>query len=370
MSDDIQIREQTIVRTSIIGIGANIVLVVFKAIIGLVTNSIALILDAVNNLSDVLSSVVTIAGAKFANKAPDKEHPYGHGRAEYLSQLLVAAIIFYAGVTAAVEAVKKIIEPEPVDHNYISLIVIGAAVAVKVILGLYVQRKGREVHSATLESSGKDALFDAVISVSVFISAVVCMISGFNMEAWVGVVISLFIIKSGFGMIKDAVDEMLGVRADCELTERLKQTISEEEEVKGVYDLILHNYGPERFLASAHIEVRDTITAAEIDVLTRQIQEKVLSKHRVVMTAIGIYSVNTSDNEALRLRAGIREAVMVKDGVIQFHGFYADLENKTINFDIIVDFEHDKYKLHDEIVKELTELYPGYRFRITLDADM
>ena len=370
MDDNIKLREKTIVRTSAVGIGANVVLVIFKAAVGLVTNSIAMTLDAVNNLSDALSSIVTIIGARLANKAPDKKHPYGHGRVEYLSQMLVAAIIFYAGVTAAVESVKKILSPEAADHNAASLLIISAAIIVKIVLGLYVRKKGKEVHSATLEASGKDALFDAVISGSVLISAVIFLLTGINLEAWVGAVISVFIIKSGFEMIRDAVDEMLGIRADGEFTKNLKHTISENDEVLGVYDLIVHNYGPDRFLASAHIEVRDTMTASEIDALTRKIQEKVFAKYHVIITAIGIYSVNTKDDEPSQMRMKVRELVMSHEGVIQLHGFYVDMAEKKISFDIIVDFDHDRKAVYNEILKETKALYPDYNIRIALDTDM
>ena len=149
-------RDQVIIRTSIIGIIANVFLAGFKAAVGLVSNSIAVILDAVNNLSDALSSVITIVGTKLAGKKPDKKHPLGYGRIEYLSAMIVAAIVLYAGITSFVESVKKIIHPEEPDYSVVSLVIIGAAVVVKLLLGSYVKKKGKEVNSGSLIASGSD----------------------------------------------------------------------------------------------------------------------------------------------------------------------------------------------------------------------
>ena len=183
-------RDAVIVRTSVIGIIANIFLAAFKAAVGILSNSIAVVLDAVNNLSDVLSSVVTIAGTKLAGKKPDKKHPLGYGRVEYLSAMIVAAIVLYAGITSLVESIKKIINPETPDYSAVSLIIIGSAVFVKIFLGIYVKKKGQSVNSGSLIASGSDALFDAILSASVLVSAIIFMLTGISLEAYVGVLIS------------------------------------------------------------------------------------------------------------------------------------------------------------------------------------
>ncbi|MBR0470393.1 MAG: cation diffusion facilitator family transporter, partial [Clostridia bacterium] len=162
-------RDKVIVRTSIIGIAANVFLAAFKAAVGIASNSIAVVLDAVNNLSDALSSVITVIGTKLAGKKPDKKHPLGYGRIEYLSAMIVSAIVLYAGITSAVESVKKIIWPEQADYSIVSLIIIASAVAVKIILGSYVKKQGKKVNSNALVASGADALFDAILSASVLL---------------------------------------------------------------------------------------------------------------------------------------------------------------------------------------------------------
>ncbi|MBQ7720431.1 MAG: cation transporter, partial [Clostridia bacterium] len=277
-------REKTIVRTSITAVLANIVLAAFKAAVGFISNSIAVTLDAVNNLSDALSSVITIIGTKLAGRKPDKKHPLGHGRAEYLSAMVVAALVLYAGVTSLVESVKKIISPEAADYSAVSLIIIASAVIVKLALGLYVRSVGKKVNSGALTASGSDALFDSIISLSVLVSAVIFLIFGISLEAYVGVVISLFIIKSGFEMLKETIDEIIGTRVDSELSSAIKNTIAEDGDVHGVYDLILNNYGPDRYIGSAHVAVDDTMRADEIDAMTRRINQAVYDKFGIIMT--------------------------------------------------------------------------------------
>ena len=210
-------REKTIVKTSIIGIITNILLVGFKMFVGLMSNSIAVILDAVNNLSDALSSVVTIIGAKLGAKKPDKKHPLGYGRIEYLSSMIVAALVLYAGITSLVESIKKIINPEKADYGVASIVIISVAIVVKLLLGLYVRRQGKKVNSGALTASGSDALFDAVLSTSVLASAIIYLISGVSLEAYVGVIISGFIIKAGIEMMIETLNDIIGKREDAEM---------------------------------------------------------------------------------------------------------------------------------------------------------
>ena len=279
-------RDRIIIRTSVIGIAANLLLAGFKAAVGLIANSIAVILDAVNNLSDALSSVITIVGTKLAGKKPDKKHPLGHGRIEYLSAMIVAAIVLYAGITSAVESVKKIIHPVKADYSAVSLIIIASAVVVKLLLGRYVKRIGDKVNSGSLSASGSDALFDAILSASVLLSAIIFMVSGVSLEAYVGAAISVFIIKSGIEMLMETLDEILGKRVDREYLNGIRATICEDEDVHGAYDLILHSYGPERYVGSVHVEVPDTMRAEEIDAMERRIAENVYAKHGVIMTGM------------------------------------------------------------------------------------
>ncbi len=362
-------REKAIVKTSVIGIVTNVFLAGFKATVGIIANSIAVTLDAVNNLSDALSSVVTIIGAKLGAKQPNKKHPLGYGRIEYLSSMIVAAIVLYAGITSAVESVKKIISPETADYSTISLVIISVAIVVKLVLGQYVKRQGKKHNSGALVASGSDALFDAVLSTSVLASAIVYLLWNVSLEAYVGVIISVFIIKAGIGMMIETVNDILGKRSEKKETDRIKALICEEPEVRGAYDLLLFNYGPDKNYASVHMELPDTMTVEDVDALTRRVQAKVYTETGVILTGIGVYSYNTSDSETAKMRNTIMETVMAHNWALQMHGFYADTEKKFIRFDVVVSFDIERAEALDILQKEVGALYPDYRLMIVPDID-
>ena len=279
-------RDTVIVRTSIIGILANVFLAAFKATVGMLTHSIAIVLDAVNNLTDAISSVITIVGTKFASKNPDKKHPFGYGRIEYLSAMIIAVLVLYAGVTSLTESVKKIFDPDTPDYNVVSLIIVAVAVIVKIVLGKYVKFTGEKVNSDSLINSGKDAMLDSVISASTLVAAGIFIWKGFKLEAYLGSVIALVIIKSGFDMLKETLSKVLGESADPDLVRTIKKTVLSFDDVSGVYDLVLNNYGPDAFNGSVHIEIPDTYSVNKLDELVRAITEKVYAEHGVYLTAI------------------------------------------------------------------------------------
>jgi len=364
-------REKVIVRTGIIGIVANLLLASFKMLVGFAAHSTAMVLDAVNNFSDVLSSVVTIIGTKIASRKPDKKHPLGHGRVEYLAQMIIAALILYAGLTAMWESIKKIIDPVDPDHSAVSLAVISVAILVKIFLGIYVKKQGRKAKSDLLISSGTDALFDAILSTAVLISAVILILFKFNIEAYVSVIISLFILKAGVEIIVEAVDDMLGHRVESEYTRKVKESALPFPEVHGVYDIVLHNYGPDKYLGSLHIEVDDTMTADKIDALTRNISDKVYKDTGIILTAVGIYSNNSSDEKLMKLRNDISGLVVDHKHILQLHGFYVDEEKKKITFDVVVDFdEQDREGLVSHIIEDVKTVLPDYEVVVAIDSDI
>lgn len=364
-------REKIIVKTGIIGIIANVFLASFKAIIGIAIHSTAMVLDAVNNFSDVLSSVVAIIGTKIASKKPDYKHPLGHGRVEYLAQMIIAALILYAGITAFWESVQKIIHPVEAEHSAVSLTIISVAIVVKIVLGIFVKGQGKKVKSELLISSGTDALFDAILSTAVLISAIILLIFKFNIEAYVSVIISVFILKAGYEIIKEAVDDMVGHRVEAEYTKKVKESVLSFDEVYGAYDLVLHNYGPDKYLGSLHIEVDDTMTADKIDALTRCITAKVFQDTGIIITAIGLYSRNSSNEKLMKLRNDITRLVVDHKHIKQIHGFYVDEENKRITFDVVVDFaEQNREGLIEHIKGDVKKELPEYEIIVALDSDI
>jgi cation diffusion facilitator family transporter len=363
-------REKVIVRVSLIGILFNVLLSGVKAVIGITANSISVLLDAVNNLSDALSSIITIIGTYLAGKPADKKHPLGYGRIEYLTGMFVAAIVIYAGLTSMVESVKKIFKPEFPDYSYISLVIIVIGVFVKLFLGLYTRKKGKDVNSGSLFASGSDALFDAVLSTSVLIAAIIYIKTGLSIEAYIGALISCFIIKAGCEMMMETLNEILGTRIDKELSKKLKSLIMEEEAVLGVYDLFINNYGPNKDYASVHIELPDTMTVEDVDVITRRIQTRVFTETGIVLTGVGVYSFNTRDDEAADIRNKVFEKVMSHDWALQMHGFYVDIKEKNMRFDVVMSFEINRSEGLKILYSELNEMYEGFTIIISADEDL
>ena len=364
-------RDRIIIRTSLIGIVTNLLLAALKAVIGVITNSIAVTMDAVNNLSDALSSLITIIGAKLAGKKPDKNHPLGYGRVEYLTALIIAGIVLYAGITAMTESIGKIINPEEADYSIPIVIILAIVVVVKIVLGRYVKSVGKKINSTPLINSGTDALMDAILSFSVFMSAIIFMIWNLSLEAYVGAMIAVMIIKTALGMIWETLNDLLGRRTDKDLVDKINATICDHENVLGSYDLILHCYGPETTIGSVHIEVPDTMSIEELDKLERQITKDVFEEHDVILAAVGIYTFNTSDEEAKRIRSDVMDIVMSHEGVLQMHGFHLYKEERLLVFDLIIDFSlADRDELYEHICSDICEKYPEYTVHVTLDADL
>jgi len=365
-------REKIIIKTSIIGIAANLFLSGFKAFIGLITGSIAIILDSINNLSDALSSIITIVGTKLAAKPADKKHPFGHGRVEYLTALVIAVIILYAGITACIESVKKIIHPVTPEYTGISILIISLAVIVKIILGLYVKASGKKVNSDSLIASGQDALMDSIISASTILAALIFLFFHISLEAWLGLLISFAIIKAGLDTIKETISKILGERIDSKLSKEIKAEIRNiDKEIYGAYDLVLNNYGPDQHLGSVHIEIPDTWTADKIDNISRKISKVIFNKYRIMMTAIGIYSVNTKNNSAAEIRNKVSSIVFSHKEIIQMHGFYVDEKNKEMRFDIIVSFDSlSMEQLFNHVVEDVRKAFPEYDVQVQFDIDI
>ena len=354
-----QSRNRVIIRTSIISIVTNVMLAAFKAVIGILSNSIAVLLDAVNNLSDALSSIITIVGTKLAGKTPTQKHPLGFGRIEYLSALIVAGIVLYAGITSAVESVKKIINPEEADYSTLSRIIIAVAVLV-----------GRLFHSGSLVASGSDALFDAILSASVLASALIYLYTGLSLEAWVGVLISVFIVKSGIEMMCETLDELLGQRADSQLTQQIKSLLCEEPSVSGAYDLIIHNYGPNLNLASVHLELPDTMTVQEVDDITRRLTAKVYKETGTLLVGVGVYSSITCNEAAAQVQHEVRRLVLAHEWVMQMHGFYLNAETHQMHFDAVLDFGIKPSEAQRILQEELHAAFPEYDISVAIDINV
>lgn len=364
-------RDAQIVRTSLVGIVANVLLAAFKAAVGLLSNSIAIVLDAVNNLSDAASSLITIIGTKLAGKRPDRKHPYGYGRIEYLTTIVIAVIVLWAGITSLQESVGRIISPETASYDVLTLVIVAVAVGVKVLLGLYTKRRGERLSSGSLVASGTDALTDSVLSAATLVAALVFVFSGVSLEAWLGAFISLVIVKAGVDMLREVLSKIIGERVEPETTRAIKRTVSSVEGVRGAYDLMLEDYGPDRLWGSIHVEVPDDMTAAQIDKVTREIQRRVYVENDVLLHTVGIYSTNTQDDVTAEMRGYVLDLTQANGYVVELHGFYVDEATKHVSFDLVVSFDApDRRAVVDRIREIVERRYPDYDFQVALDSDI
>lgn len=363
-------RQKVIIRTSIVGIVGNFFLAAFKAFVGILTNSIAIILDAVNNFSDMLSSIVTIAGILLANKAPDRRHPMGHGRYEYLSTATIAIIIIYIGITAIRESIDKIINPEDVTYNALSITIVAVAVVIKIFIGLYFRKTAKKVDSDSLKASGTDALFDSIISFATIISAVIYLTTGFKTEAYLATIISVLIIRSGLMMLREIFSVIAGERVSPKLSKNIKKSVCEVSGVRGAFDLMIHDYGTQMIFCSLNIEVEESLTAREIDDISREVRRKVFYGYHIYISSVGIYSINTESEEINKMYRRVKELLSHYDHVIQMHGFHVDEKKREISFDVVLSFDvKNRRAYYLAIKRHLRKTFPKYSINIALDSD-
>lgn len=361
-------RDKIVINASFVSIIINILLAIAKMSVGILSSSIAIILDGINSLSDVLASVVTIISIKLSSKKPNKKHPYGYGRIEYISTTIIAFIVIYAGIESLIECIRKLISGEVANYSYVTLFVVFIGIIAKILLSRYTINIGEKTKSGSLIASGHEAGHDAILSASTLITAIIFIYTGVSLESILGIIISAFIIGSGIEMLRETLTHIIGQRTDSKLSKQIKKSISENELVQGAYDLELHNYGPNKLVGSVHIEILDTLTASEIDELSRNIQKNIYSKFNVGLSTVGIYCVNTKDKFILDLRSKISKIVMSHEHVIQMHGFYVDKIENSMSFDIVIDFtSKDAEKIYDEVLVELNNKYPDYSFHVNID---
>ena len=361
-------RNQKIIRTSRIGILTNAGLAVVKILIGFAAGSVSILNDGINNFTDTLSSVLTLVGTRLSVRRPDRKHPYGYGRIEYLTALGVSFIISYAGISTFKAAVESIIAGRTAQYSIPGLIILAAALVVKLLLGLYFRRVGKETESKALIGSGTDSLSDCVVSAAAVAGALLNRLLGIRIEGWMALIIALFVIKSGAHLLIDSLNILIGERENSDFIRQLREEVLRYPEVLGVYDVIMNDYGNGRKIGSLHIELADETPAVTIHRLTRRIIREMFDKYGVILT-VGIYASNTADPAACAVFDEILEIQKKHTGITQIHGFYVDWEQEVISFDLVVDFRYDGPEISRSICRELSKNHPGCRIDIVLDTD-
>ena len=360
-------REREIIKASVVGIVGNMLLVTFKLIVGIASRSIAIILDAVNNATDALSSVVTIVGTKLAGRRPTRRYPFGYGRIEYLTSMLIAVIILVAGLISLRESIIKIIHPATPSYSLLTIAVIVVAILAKIAIGIYFKHEGNKTNSQALLASGVDSNYDAVLSAGTLVVAFAQNVWNLNIDGIVGLIISLVVCKAGIDVLGDALGPIIGQRESDGLGRDIDKYIASFPGVRGVYDLILDDFGPNEIIGSIHIEVDDDMTARQIHELSHRIAEGALKRYGIVLT-VGIYAANTSGTYA-PMRSRLQEIVKSVPRVLEVHGFYVDGATKNVYFDLVVDFKANGEEVRRVVESALQKDYPGYTFDVTIDAD-
>lgn len=360
-------RQKVIFRTSIVGILGNVALVIVKMIIGLAANSIAIVLDAINNLTDALSSIVTIVMTKLSGKPADKKHPFGYGRMEYFGTAIISFMILYAGIKALTSSIDRIMHPVATDYTTVTIIIVVVGIVAKFIIGAYFKKQGKKADSDSLIASGTDATMDAVVSCGTLVSIFVTMFSGVVIDGWVGAIIALFIIKAGFELLGETVSTILGEKVDGDLAAEIKKAVRAHEGVMGAYDLVLHNYGPMQHVGTVNIEIDEAMTAKEIFHLTKEINRDIMDKFGIYMT-VSIYAVNTGRSEYTELERDVRNFMKKQEYVLGVHAFYVDKERAIIQFDTVVDFDaKDAAAEKAKYVAALEKEFPEWKFEMRID---
>ncbi len=351
--NDKLVRESYSVLSGIVGIVCNIILFVAKFVIGTVTKSVSITTDSFNNLSDVGSSVVVVLGAKFGNRPADKEHPFGHGRVEYISSLIISFIILFVGVQFLKESIQKIFHPEPLIPNVIAIIILMGSVLVKVWLSYFNRKLGKAIKSSALVATSLDSLSDVLATTATIISILVYQFLHINVDGFVGCIVAGFVIFAGYNIAKETLSLLIGQSTDYEMAENIKKLMLQYENILGVHDLIVHNYGPGKSMASIHAEVPDNLNIHTlhqiIDLAEREIAEKLNIEMVIHMDPIAI------NNEQLKIwGVMIDEIIKNIDQKIAKHDFRMVKGEKgaSLIFDIEVPHQYD-LKRQKEILEKI-----------------
>lgn len=360
-------REHEIVKASVIGIAGNMLLVAFKMIIGFFSHSIAIILDGVNNATDALSSIITIVGTKVAGRPPDGKHPFGYGRIEYLTSVVIAVIILVAGALSLRESILKIIHPATPSYSTLTITIIVVAILGKIVLGVIFKHCGDKTSCEALIASGVDSNYDAVLSAGTLVVALAQNIWNINIDGLVGVIISLVVCKAGIEVLHDALAPIIGTPEDRQRVADIKRYIRTFPNVCDVHNVILDNFGPNKVIGSVYIDVPDSLTARQVGELTRSIAKGLQKKFNVELT-VGIRTDNTTP-EFAPMKNMLDELAKEVEGILNVHAFYVDPETKTCYFDMVVKLKANSKKAKDDLITAMQKRYPDFTFDVQVEVD-
>ena len=358
-------RYREIIRYNIIGIVMNIFLSIGKITIGILTHAHAVILDGIEGLSDLVSSIFSIFSAKIGAKKADKNHPFGYGRSEYLISLLVTIIIMFFGVRSIVESIQVIIDPHDApDYNPAVIIIMIISLVLKFFYGVQLRKKGREINSVGMIMSGNDALGDALTSAAILAAVIINNIFGIDIEHYLCIGISVLIIITGWNMMRECVTKLIGTNVDPVFSKNIRSMIIMEDGVLNVSNLVIHNYGEGIQVGSVEIEVDENMRASEISRISRNLIRK-SEELGLILTSVGISAANVDSPEAAEMWDQILEVIMHHKDIKKAHSFEVDFEKKLISFSIVPDYNApDREGSRELLFEELRHLFPDMTIEI------
>ena len=369
MHQDPDSREGIISSTSVLGIIANIFIAAVKVVVGLLASSIAIVSEGVNNASDALTSVLTLVGTKLAGKHPDQKHPFGYGRIEYLTSLVISILILITGTELLISSIKLIFHPEQMNISAISLIVVAVSAVIKFCLGIYTIKMGKKAGSGALEAVGLDCRNDSFISVVTILSAVIFLVFDISIDAYVGIFTSLIVIKAGIEVLTETVSELLGRPGEKELATKLYSEILKTDGVIGAADMMLHNYGPEAYSGSVNIEIDHDKTVGEAYQFIHRLQLRIMHEYNVTMV-FGIYAVDNDHDYIRDLRKTIADFVKTNEYVKSFHAVYLEPNSNLLYCDLIVDYKlRDWDQLEEQFKDYMKKTYPDKEVVLTIETE-
>ncbi len=358
-------RNRIIIRYNMIGIVLNLILSFGKILIGLIADAHAIILDGLNSLSDLLSSVITILSAKIGSKKADESHPFGFGRMEYVCTMVITAGVMYVGIRGVLTAINTIIHPhEAPRYDTSSIVIMTASFISKLIYGIVMRYQGRKINSSAMIITGIDSLSDSLIAASILAGIMVCRMTGVDIEHYLCLIIASLIIKTSITMARECVTNLLGTKVDSDYKRKILNMITSEEGVLYVCNLVIHNYGEEHNVGAVDIEVDENMKARDINQLTLKIKKKALEQG-LMLTSVGIIGTNTKSPEAVDIMDRIIDISRKYSAISKIHSFMIDPENKTAAFYIVHDFSDRSHeKTRESLRTELYEKFPDYTFII------
>ena len=370
---DIKVRGAYANLAGVVGIITNLILFIIKLSVGLLSNSVSILADAFNNLSDAASSIITIVGFKMANKPADAEHPFGHGRIEYITAMIVSFMVMLVGLQFVKTSFQKIINPTPVTFELLPFILLLVSIVFKFWLSKFNKSIGNKINSSTLKATATDAMGDVFTSTTVVISFLISKFTTLPIDGYIGIIVALAIVYSGFSLIKETLNPLLGEPPDPVLVSNITDMVMSYENITGVHDLIIHNYGPGRIMASIHAEIPSNIDIMEIHHII-DTAEREISKKLNIYLVIHMDPICVDTDEIIEARKMVEKILLKHEEVKSFHDFRVIGENdkKNLIFDIEVcpnslSRESQYSTLSQSIENDIKTVSPDYNCVITID---